>query len=143
MTQPLIDFPMELAERAYAHSQVPDKAAREREAFEAHMAEVRTKMAEIAATERQQHLLDQLMLSYRRCYVAELRNVLEIKIKQPNFTGPGGKLSPYGQADLAFRQMRRRALREMEVDIRAAEQPNARWVGQVGGEASPTRGLGA
>lgn len=138
MTTHVLDYPTELAERAWANSRVPNKAAKEKAAFEAHMEEVRAKMAEFAATERQQHLLDQLMLSYRRCYIAELKNVLAIKINEPCFTGPGGKLSAYGKADLAFRQMRHRAVRDMEYDIRAAEQPDARWTKRVGhaGEAA-------
>ena len=135
MTSQLLDYPTELAERAYAHSLVPDKAAKERSAFDEHMEELRRELAEFAQTERQQHLLDQLMHSYRNTYIAELKGVLEAKLKYPEFNPTGKRLSPYGEAVLAMRQWKTRARRDMEFDIRAVEQPDARWTKRVAQEA--------
>lgn len=140
MTQQMIDFPMELAQKAYAHSKVPDKAAREQTAFEEHMERVHRELREFAKTERQQHLLDQLMYSYRRTYVAELTTVLETRMQTPEHTMDDKKLSQFGAADFAFRQWQRRARRDMEYDLRAVEQPDARWTKRAGLEVKAALG---
>lgn len=66
MTDHALDFPLLLTERAYAKSQVPNKASKTRQDFIDHMAETRKTMAAIAKTERQRTLLDAEMVIYRQ-----------------------------------------------------------------------------
>ena len=104
MTDQTLDYPAELAERAYQHSQTPNKAAREHTAFIEHMEDVKGTLDAIAQTDRQRDAVDVMMVNYRRGYIRQLSNVLLIRTKTPKNTQNTGKLSRFVQADMAFQQ---------------------------------------
>ncbi len=131
MTDQALDFPILLAERAYAKSQVPDKASKARQDFIDHMAETRETMAAIAKTERQRTLLDAEMVIYRRGYIAELSKVLRAYSKTPAFGATDDQLSEFGKADMAFTQWRRKAEKGMKDNILNVERPIGRWQERV------------
>ncbi len=124
MTDQALDFPILLAEQAYAKSQV-------RQDFIDHMADIRETMAMIAKTDRQRDLLDAAMVVYRRGYIAELSKVLRAYSKTPAFRVPDDQLSEFGKADLNFSGWQRRAQRNMKDNILVVEQPKDRWTRRV------------
>lgn len=69
MTAQAPDYPAELAERVYHHSQTPNKAAKEYTAFIEHMEGVKGTLDALAKTDRQREALDMMMVNYRRRYI--------------------------------------------------------------------------
>jgi len=97
-----------------------------------HKDDVKGTLDAIAKTDRQRDVLDQMMVNYRRGYITQLSNVLLIRTKTPENTQNTGKLSRFVQADMAFQQWQRKAMRDMKNDLLAAEWPDARWTQRIG-----------
>lgn len=127
MTSKALDYPAELAEEAYAHCLVPNKAAKEKATFDEHMEEVRKSLSEVAKSEPQRELLNHLMAIYRRGYVVRLSDVLRLRIENPPHTGEPGDLGEAGRAEQAMRMWARKEQRNMKADIINVEQPDGRW----------------
>ncbi len=76
MTERAIDYPLALAERAYASSLIPNKAGRERAAFDERVQAVRDRLTPLALTDRQQDVLEANMVVFQRVYAAKVADIL-------------------------------------------------------------------
>jgi hypothetical protein len=123
MTSQALDYSAELAERAYRHSKVPNKAAKAHTAFVEHLDEVKETVGVIAKTERQRDVLDQRMVNYHRGYISRLSNVLQLDIDK--------QFTRAQEAQFSFSQWQRKEHKAMRDDILNVERPNARWADRV------------
>jgi len=85
MIQCAIAYSLALAELAYAHSLVPNKARREKAEFDARVQAVRARLTPLAVTEQQQDVLEANMVVFQRVYAANVVEVLRSYIKTDGF----------------------------------------------------------
>ncbi len=126
MTDRAIDYPIELAELAYAHSLIPNKAQKEKAVFDARVKEVRERLTPLAATETQQDVLAANMVVFQQVYIVRVSNVLRNYIQTAHHLPKTGRaMHEWQRLDCSLSAWLRTFPDGMEKNIREAVVPDA------------------
>ncbi len=139
MTARAIDYPLALAERAYANNLVPNKARREQANFDEKVREVRDHLTPLALTERQPDVLEANMVVFQRMYIVKMANILQSYIKSDGYLPLIGRaMHEWQKLETSLDAWLRKYPEGMEKNIREAVVPDALIAAQHGAQLGVT-----